>query len=136
MAYSPRLVEELNAQGKTSIELGLRDREGARQVCVRDPVVTVSVTSFVGPYSEQIRVVGGGQTPGPAVQAKMSLLDVMIAVGGLTDLPPSNRATIVRTVEGNKVYSVRHGGPFSSGATSANVENAAGRHPHHPQSVF
>ena len=52
------------------------------------------MTSFVGPYSEQIRVVGEAAKPQIlAYSKKMTLLDVMIAVGGLTDFAAGNRAT-------------------------------------------
>ncbi len=56
------LVDELVAQGKTSIEIA-RDVEKALGKYVRDPIVTVIVTGFVGPYSEQIRVVGEAAKP-------------------------------------------------------------------------
>ena len=69
---------------------------------VRDPVVTVVVTSFVGPYSEQIRVLGEAARPQflPYKQ-KMTVMDVMIAVGGLTDFADGNKATLVRASDGN-----------------------------------
>jgi polysaccharide export outer membrane protein len=56
------LVDELSVQGKTSVEIA-RDVEKALAKYVRDPVVTVIVTGFVGPYSEQIRVVGEAAKP-------------------------------------------------------------------------
>ena len=53
---------------------------------MRDPVVTVIVTGFVGPYSEQIRIIGEATRPQALpYRQKMTLLDVMIAVGGITD---------------------------------------------------
>jgi polysaccharide export outer membrane protein len=78
---SAPLVDELLAQGKTPPELA-RDIEKKLSTFVRDPVVTVIVTGFVGPYSEQIRVVGEAAKPQflPYKQ-KMTLLDVLIAVG-------------------------------------------------------
>jgi len=80
------LVDEMVVQGKTSVQVA-RDIEKQLSKYVRDPVVTVIVTSFVGPYSEQIRVVGEAARPQflPYKQ-QMTLLDVMIAVGGLTDI--------------------------------------------------
>ena len=59
---SAPLVDEIVAQGKTSVEMA-RDVEKALGKYVRDPIVTVIVTSFVGPYSEQIRVVGEAARP-------------------------------------------------------------------------
>ena len=50
------------AQGKTPDQLA-RDVEKVLGKYVRDPVVTVIVTNFVGPYSEQIRVIGEAAKP-------------------------------------------------------------------------
>ena len=120
------LVEELLVQGKTSVEIA-RDVEKALAKYVRDPVVTVIVTGFVGPYSEQIRVVGEAARPQflPYKQ-KMTLLDVMIAVGGLTDFADGNGATIFRASEGDKRYSVRIKDLIKRGDISANVEMKPG----------
>jgi len=101
------LVEEVVAQGKTSTQLA-REIEGQLGKYVRDPVVTVLVTGFVGPYSEQIRVVGEAAKPQFLNYKKnMTLLDVMIAVGGLTDFAAGNSASILRTSDGGKQYAVR-----------------------------
>ena len=120
------LVDELVVQGKTSIEIA-RDIEKALSKFVRDPVVTVIVTTFVGPYSEQIRVVGEAAKPQflPYKQ-KMTLLDVMIAVGGLTDFADGNSASIVRASEGEKRYTVRIKDLIKRGDISANVEMKPG----------
>src|SRR5665647_2648280 len=104
---STPLVDELVAQGKTSVEIA-RDVEKALSKLVRDPVVTIIVTSFVGPYSEQIRVIGEAAKPQALpYKQKMTVLDVMIAVGGLTDFADGNGASITRASEGDKRYSVR-----------------------------
>ena len=120
------LVDELVAQGKTSSEIA-RDVEKALSKFVRDPIVTVIVTSFVGPYSEQIRVVGEAAKPQflPYKQ-KMTLLDVMIAVGGLTDFADGNSASILRASEGDKQYAVRIKDLIKRGDMSANVEMKPG----------
>jgi polysaccharide export outer membrane protein len=119
-------VDELVAQGKTSSEIA-RDVEKALGKFVRDPVVTVIVTNFVGPYSEQIRVVGEATKPQflPYKQ-KMTVMDVMIAVGGLTDFADGNKATIVRAAESNKRYGVRLQDLVKRGDISANVEMLPG----------
>ncbi len=120
------LVDELVAQGKTSVEIA-RDVEKVLSKLVRDPVVTVVVTSFVGPYSEQIRVVGEAAKPQAlAYKQKMTLLDVMIAVGGLTDFADGNSASITRPSEGDKRYSVRLKDLIKRGDISANVEMRPG----------
>ena len=120
------LVDELVAQGKTSSQIA-RDVESAIAKFVRDPIVTVVVTSFVGPYSEQIRVVGEAAKPQflPYKQ-KMTLLDVMIAVGGLTDFADGNSASILRAAEGDKQYGVRIKDLIKRGDMSANVEMKPG----------
>jgi polysaccharide export outer membrane protein len=133
---SAPLVEELVAQGKTSVELA-RDIEKKLSTYVRDPVVTVIVTGFVGPYSEQIRVVGEAARPlFLPYKQKMTLLDVMIAVGGLTDFADGNRAIIQRTSEGNKQYAVRLKDLIKRGDLSANVEMRPGDILVIPQGLF
>jgi polysaccharide export outer membrane protein len=123
---SAPLVDELTAQGKTSVQVA-REIESRLAAYVRDPVVTVIVTGFVGPFSEQIRVVGEAARPQfLAYRQKMTLLDVMIAVGGLTDFADGNGATILRTAEGNKQYSVRLRDLIRRGDVSANVEMRPG----------
>ena len=133
---SAPLVDELVAQGKTPPELA-RDIEKKLSTYVRDPVVTVIVTGFVGPYSEQIRVVGEAARPlFLPYKQKMSLLDVMIAVGGLTDFADGNRAIIQRTSDGNKQYTVRLKDLIKRGDLTANVEMRPGDILIIPQSFF
>lgn len=123
---SAPLVDELSVQGKNSVQVA-REIETVLSKYVRDPVVTVVVTSFVGPYSEQIRVVGEAAKPQfLPYRQKMTLLDVMISVGGLTDFANGNGATILRTAEGNKQYSVRLKDLIKRGDISANVEMRPG----------
>jgi polysaccharide biosynthesis/export protein len=120
------LVDDLVAQGKTSTEIA-RDIEKVLSRLVRDPVVTVIVTGFVGPYSEQIRVVGEAAKPQALpYKQKMTLLDVMIAVGGLTDFADGNGASIVRASEGGAQYSVRIKDLVKRGDIAANVEMKPG----------
>ena len=130
------LVDELVVQGKNSVEVA-REVEKALSKFVRDPIVTVIVTSFVGPYSEQIRVVGEAAKPQflPYKQ-KMTVLDVMIAVGGLTDFADGNNAMIQRGAEGDKRYTVRLKDLIKRGDTSANVEMKPGDILIIPQSWF
>lgn len=133
---STPLVDEMVAQGKNSIEVA-REIEQVLGKLVRDPVVTVIVTSFVGPYSEQIRVVGEAAKPQfLSYMQKMTLLDVMIAVGGLTDFADGNGASILRTAEGGKQYSVRLRDLVKRGDISQNVEMKPGDILIIPQSWF
>lgn len=130
------LIDELVAQGKTSTQLA-REIEKQLSKYVRDPIVTVIVTGFIGPYSEQIRVVGEAARPQVLpFKQKMTLLDVMIAVGGLTDFASGNDATILRGAEGNKQYSVRLKDLIKRGDVSANVEVRPGDILIIPQSLF
>ena len=120
------LIEDLPAIGKNPTELA-RDIEKALSKFIRDPVVTVIVTGFVGPYSEQIRVVGEAAKPQVlAYKQKMTLLDVMIAVGGMTDFADGNGASILRPADGNAQYGVRIKDLVKRGDVSANVEMKPG----------
>lgn len=130
------LVEDLPVLGKDASRLA-RDIEKAMGKFIRDPVVTVIVTTFNGPYSEQIRVVGEAARPQAlAYRQKMTLLDVMIAVGGLTDFADGNSASLLRTAEGGRQYSVRLKDLVRRGDVSANVEMKPGDVLIIPQSWF
>lgn len=130
------LVEDLPAAGRDASTLA-RDIEQALGKYIRDPVVTVIVTTFVGPYSQQVRVVGEAAKPQTLpFRQKMSLLDVMIAVNGLTDYADGNRAKLLRTSEGNKQYSIRLKDLVKRGDVSANVEIKPGDVIIIPQSWF
>ncbi len=133
--FSTPLIDELVAQGKSSVEVS-RDIEKQLAKYVRDPVVTVIVTGFVGPYDQQIRVVGEAAKP-QALPFKqyMTVLDVMIAVGGLTDFADGNGATILRAADG-KQYSVRLRDLVRRGDISANVQMRPGDILIIPQSFF
>lgn len=119
---STPLVEDIPATGKTPTELA-RDIETRLAKYIQQPVVTVVVSTFVGPASEQIRVVGQAAKPQAIpYRAGMTLVDVMIAVGGVTEFAAGNRATLLRTREGNKSYSVRLDDLLKGGNISANAE--------------
>lgn len=96
------MVQNMMAAGKTPGQLA-DDLEGALSKYIRDPLVTVVVTSFQGVYSDQIRVVGQATVPQSLpYRSGMTLLDVMIQVGGLTRMAAGNRAKLVRTINGKK----------------------------------
>ena len=129
------LVDDLLAQGKTPVQLA-RDVEVVLGKYVRDPIVTVLVGGFVGPYSEQIRIVGEASRP-QAIPYKqqMTLLDLMIVVGGVTDFA-ADKAIIMRTRDGNKQYSVRVRDLLKRGDLTANVDMQPGDILIIPQSLF
>jgi polysaccharide export outer membrane protein len=130
------LVEDLPAIGKDSTQLA-RDIEKRLEEYLRDPVVTVIVTNFVGPFREQIRVVGEAARPQAlAYRQEMTLLDVMIAVGGITDFADGNNARLLRTSEGNRLYSVRLRDLLRRGDLTANVDVKPGDVLVIPQSWF
>jgi len=130
------LVDDLVAQGKTPTALA-KELEKALGKFIREPVVTVVVTNFAGPASEQIRVIGEAAKPQALPYRKgLTLLDVMITVGGLTPFADGNRATISRGAEGGKSYSVRLRDLVTRGEIAANVEMRPGDILIIPQSWF
>ena len=130
------LIEDLPAIGKDPTTLA-RDIEKALSKYIRDPVVTVIVTGFNGPYPEQIRVLGEATKPQAlSYRQGMTLLDLMIAVGGLTDFADGNNASIMRTSEGGKQYAVRLKDLVKRGDISANVDVKPGDILLIPQSWF
>lgn len=131
------LLEDLDVTGKTPTQLG-REIEQKLSVFVQDPLVTVIVTGFVGPFSQQVRVVGEATNPQAlSYRANMTLLDVMIEVGGLTEFADGNASTIVRIVGGQeKQYSVRLADLVRDGDISANRELLPGDVLIVPESFF
>jgi polysaccharide export outer membrane protein len=116
------LLEDVEAAGRTPTELA-REIEGELSAFVADPLVTVIVTDFVGPSTQQVRVVGQATEPQAIpYRSDMTLLDVMIAAGGLTEFAAGNRATLVRTADGQaQEYRVRLDDLLRDGDISANV---------------
>ncbi len=117
------LVEDMLASGKTSSQLA-RDLEKALDKYLKNPVVTVSVTEFIGTYREQIRVVGQATRPqAVSYRNNMTLLDIMIEVGGLTEFAAGNQAKIVRRVNGTlEEFNVRLGDLLKKGDMSVNLK--------------
>src|SRR5216683_8034098 len=130
------LVDDLPALGKSPTELE-RDMEKALSKFIRDPIVTVVVTNFIGPSDEQIRVIGEATKPQIlSYRTQMTLLDVMIAVGGITDFADGNAARVFRVAEGGKLYNVRLKDLVKRGDITANVEMRPGEIMIIPQSWF
>ena len=100
-------------------------------------MVTVIVEKSTGPVDEQVRVIGEVNKPEVLSYRKnLTLLDVMIAVGGLTDFADGNAARIFRVSEGGKLYSVRLRDLLKRGDITANVEMRPGDIVIVPQSWF
>jgi len=130
------LVEDLPAAGRDPTTLA-REIEKALSKYIREPVVTVIVTNFGGPYNQQIRIVGEATKPQAIpYRQEMTALDAMIAVGGLTDFADGNRAVIIRATEGGKQYKVRLRDLIRRGDISANVDMKPGDILLIPQSWF
>jgi polysaccharide export outer membrane protein len=131
------LVEDLPAAGKTSTELA-RDIEKALAKFIQQPVVTVIVTNFVGNFSEQIRVIGQAAKPQALPYRRdMSLMDVLIAVGGVTEFASGNRASVIRTVDGKQQkFNVRLDDLIKDGDISANMPMRPGDVLIIPESFF
>jgi len=119
---STPLVEDLVAVGKTPSDLS-RDIEKILAKYIRTPIVTVIVTDFVGTFGEQIRVIGQAANPKAlSYREKMTLLDVMIQVGGLAEFAAGNRAKLVRYEGGEQtVLRVRLQDLVEKGDISANM---------------
>jgi polysaccharide export outer membrane protein len=119
---STALVTDMQAAGLTAEELSKALKNTMSQY-IRDPVVSVIVTTFQGASSETIRIIGEASKPQSIPYRQgMTLLDVMIQVGGLTDFADGNAAVLVRGAEGGKQYSVRLKDLLKRGDISANVE--------------
>ena len=100
------LVQSMMAAGKTPGELA-GDLEKSLSQYIRSPLVTVIVESFVGAYSQQVRVVGQAAKPEAVpYRSGMTLLDVMIDVGGLTKFAAGNSAKIVRRLPDGKEQTI------------------------------
>lgn len=116
-----RLVEDMVASGKTPTVLA-RELEEQYKRYVKNPTVTVTVNKFIGAPSQQIKVVGGGTQPTtvPYVNG-MTVLDVMIEVGGLKKFSSGNQAVLVRNVDGQRrSYRLRLHNLLKKGDITAN----------------
>ena len=96
---STPLVQDMVAVGKTPTKLA-RDIEAVSAEFIRSPQVTIIVQGFVGTFGDQIRVLGQVVKPGPITyRDRMTLLDVLLEVGGLTEFAAGNRAKLIRNTD-------------------------------------
>jgi len=121
------LVEDIIVSGKTPTALA-RTIEEILSTFLRDPVVTVTVNTFIGPFSEQIRVIGEAVEPQAINYTQhMTLLDVMIKVGGLTEFADGNDAILVRVEDSEqKQYTIAIDELLKDGDIGANVDMLPG----------
>jgi len=131
------LVEDIQASGKTPSQLA-RDIEKTLSKYIQEPIVTVIVASGIGPFDQQLRVVGEAAKPQALnYREKMSLIDLMIAVDGLTEFAAGNKAYILRTIDGKQTrLGVRLDDLLKGGDISANVDMRPGDVLVVPESLF
>ena len=133
------LISDMPAVGKTPAMLA-DDLKIALGEYIKDPIVSVIVENFSGTYSQQIRVVGATEKPASIpYRANMTLLDAMIAVGGLNEFAAGNRARLVRfdkNTARQREYRVRLSDLLKNGDTSANVRLEPGDVIIIPESMF
>ena len=133
------LITDLPAAGKTPAQLAI-DIKAKLAEFVENPNVEVIVNSFSGPFSQQVRVLGEAAKPAAIpYRANMTLLDVMIAVGGLTQYAAGNRATLVRTDRATgrqSQYALKIGRLIKDGRAEYNVAIQPGDVIIVPQSLF
>lgn len=117
------LVEDIDVSGKTPTELA-REIEKILGTYIKDPIVTVSSGSFVGPYSEQVRVIGKALEPRAVnYRENMTLLDLMIEVGGLAEFADGNSAKLIRNIDGSqREYDLEIDSLINGGNISYNVD--------------
>lgn len=116
------LVGDVVAAGMTPTDLASEIQDKLKAY-VKDPLVTVIPTQFVGLFTRQVRVIGEAVQPRAIpYSASMTALDVMIAVGGLTKYADGERAVLVRTVNGKQQsYQVHLDSLVRDGDVSQNV---------------
>jgi polysaccharide biosynthesis/export protein len=131
------LVEDVEASGVTPTQLA-RKMEAQLSRYIKNPKVTVTVTEFVGRHDEQIRVVGAVTNPTTLpFQQHVTVLDIVIAAGGLTEFAAGNRAAIVRTTNGKtKRIPVRLEDLVEDGDVTANMRMQPGDVLFVPESWF
>ncbi|HET8611853.1 MAG TPA: XrtA/PEP-CTERM system exopolysaccharide export protein [Sphingomonas sp.] len=133
------LIADMPAVGKTPSQLA-DDITQALSKYVKDPLVSVMVDNFSGTYSQQVRIVGATEKPASLpYRANMTLLDAMIAVGGLSQYAAGDRAKLVRydkTTGKQKEYPLHIARLLKHGDVSANVKLEPGDVIIIPESLF
>jgi len=133
------LVTDMPAVGKTTTMLA-QDLKIALGEFIKDPIVSVIVDNPAGTFSQSVRIVGATTKPAAIpYRANMTLLDAMIAVGGLNDFAAGNRARLVRfdRATGHQhEYPLKINSLLRHGEASANVKLQPGDVIIIPQSSF
>lgn len=133
------LITDMPAVGKTPSMLA-QDIQLQLSQYIQDPLVSVIVSRFAGTYSQQVRIVGAtGRPASIPYRANMTLLDAMIAVGGMNEYAAGNRAKLVRydrTSGKQQEYGLRLNDLVKKGDSKANVMLMPGDVIIIPESVF
>ena len=133
------LVADMPAVGKTPAMLS-EDIRLQLSEYINDPLVSVIVNQFAGTFSQQVRIVGATEKPASLpYRANMTILDAMIAVGGLSEFAAGNRAKLVRFDKASgkqQEYAVRLGDLLKKGDSQANVMLQPGDVVIIPESMF
>jgi polysaccharide export outer membrane protein len=133
------LITDMPAVGKTPSMLA-EDIKLQLSQYIQDPLVSVIVNKFAGTFSQQVRIVGATEKPASIpYRANMTLLDAMIAVGGLSEFAAGNRAKLVRfdkSAGRQKEFSVKLGDLLKKGDSRANVMLMPGDVIIIPESMF
>ena len=118
------LITDMPAVGKTPKMLA-DDITLQLSQYILDPLVSVIVNKFAGTYSQQVRIIGAtGKPASLPYRANMTLLDAMIAVGGLSEYASGNRSKLIRfdkETGKQKEYGLRLGDLLKKGDSKANV---------------
>ena len=133
------LITDMPAVGKTPSMLAEDIRLQLSQY-IQEPLVSVIVNEFAGTFSQQIRVVGATEKPASIpYRANMTLLDAMIAVGGLSEYAAGNKARLIRfdkTTGKQTEFALRLGDLLKKGESKANVMLSPGDVIIIPESMF
>ena len=133
------LITDMAAVGKTPAQLA-EDIKAVLARYIEEPLVSVMVDDFQGTFSQQIRVVGATEKPASIpYRANMTLLDAMIAVGGLSEFADGDRARLVRQDRASgkqKEYDIKISRLIKRGDTRANVRLEPGDVIIIPESMF
>ena len=133
------LITDMPAVGKTPSMLA-QDVKLQLSQYIQDPIVSVIVNKFAGTFSQQVRVVGATEKPASIpFRANMTLLDAMIAVGGLSEYAAGNRARLIRfdrDTGKQKEYALRIADLLKKGTSKANVQLMPGDVIIIPESTF
>lgn len=133
------LITDMAAVGKTPAQLALDITQTLKQY-IEDPLVSVMVDKFQGTFSQQIRIVGATEKPASLpYRANMTLLDAMIAVGGLSEYAAGDKARLVRQDKQSgrqREYDLKISRLLKRGDTRANVRLEPGDVIIIPESMF